>query len=64
MFFSGGLAQRVKQRTRRSVKYQEISPCKTQAVVEIEVFLELKQPAHLSTPHIKKATTMSGFFIY
>ena len=38
---SGGLAQLVEQRTRRSVKYQEISPWMTQAVAEIEVFLEV-----------------------
>jgi hypothetical protein len=43
----GGLAQLVEQRTRRSVKYQEISPCVTLTVAEVEVFLELKSP---STP--------------
>jgi len=41
MFFSGGLAQLVKQRTRRSVKYQEISTCETQAMAEVEVFSEV-----------------------
>ena len=47
MSLSGGLAQLVKQRTRRSVKYQDLSPCETQAMAEIEVFLELKSA---STP--------------
>ena len=47
MFFSGGLAQLVKQRTRRSVKYQDVSPWMTQAVAELEVFSGLKSA---STP--------------
>jgi len=35
---SGGLAQLVEQRTRRSVKYQDLSPSLTLTVEELEVF--------------------------
>ncbi len=50
--FSGGLAQLVKQRTRRSVKYQDLSPWMTQTVAEVEVFSEVKSA---STPkHTKR----------
>ena len=41
MFFSGGLAQLVEQRTRRSVKYQDLSPWMAQTVAEVEVFSEV-----------------------
>jgi hypothetical protein len=59
MFFSGGLAQLVEQRTRRSVKYQDFSPCEILAVAEIEVFSELKSAC---TPkHTKDKKALSIF---